>query len=58
MRNLAPFLFTTFAVLLSIGLIVLVQRNEMVRSKIAGFDWRERFSEARDELLEEVDVAG
>ncbi len=58
MRNLAPFLFTTFAVLLSVGLIVLVQRNELIRSKIAGFDWRERIAEAREDLMEEVDLAG
>lgn len=57
MRNLAPFLFTTFAVLLTVGLIVLVQRNELVRSKIAGIDWRERIAETREELLEEVDLA-
>jgi hypothetical protein len=44
-------------VLLTVGLIVLVQRNEFVRSKVAGIDWRERIAEAREEFLEEVDLA-
>ena len=35
-----------------------MQRNEFVRSKIAGIDWRERIAEAREELMEEVDLAG
>ena len=46
MKNLVPFLFTTVVVLLSIGLLVTIQRSPAVRSTLGSADWRERMQAA------------